>query len=119
MEARRTEIRTPVLGASILPMHPVVSREGSQPGGLEVLERQTGFLDAQDADAAFLRGTGVAAQLQAAHVTHDRPVEMLRHLPPRARVVSEEVKLRTGQAQQRRDLLAAAVHEDGVARGLV
>src|SRR5438876_2208454 len=97
-------------------MFPVVARNGVQPGGIKVGEVAGAAVPGQHADRPLLRA---GAQLQVAEVVDARGAEVPRDAAAGAVVVAEEGERRPGAADDRPNLLAAAVGADGVARRLV
>src|SRR5438874_9165453 len=103
-------------GSCVSSMFPVVARDGAQPSGVEVGEVAGTAVPGQHADRPLL---SAGAQLQVAEVVDARAAEVPLDPAARAVVVAEEGERRPGAADDRPDLLAAAVGEDSVAWRLV
>src|SRR3954447_4511025 len=103
-------------GPCASPVSPVVARDGAQPGGVEAGELPGAAVPGQHADRSFL---GAGAELQMAEVVDAGGAEVPLDPTPGAVVVAEEGERRPGGTDDRPDLVAALVGQDGVARRLV
>src|ERR1043165_9604575 len=97
-------------------MLPVVACDGAQPGGVEIGEVASATVPGQHTDRAFL---GTRVHLHVAEVIDPCAAEVSFHPSASPVVVAEEGERRPGAADNRIDVVAAALLMDGIGRRLV